>query len=162
MARRVIRRNARSGTGHAGRDATPKQEPRPLLVVGRIMELARHSTITLPMDRYAHVGIHDTAAAVSRLTLPLSVERPIATAAGMVKAYVPSDVPVGGCQGGEMGESMIQTTCRTTAKTPAIPSYLSERAGFEPAVVFYPHAVFAKRMRREMGHSAIAASSLLI
>jgi acetyl esterase/lipase/integrase len=33
-------------------------------------ELARHSTITLTMDRYAHVGIRDTAAAVGRLTLP--------------------------------------------------------------------------------------------
>jgi integrase len=33
-------------------------------------ELARHSTITLTMDRYAHVGIRDTAAAVAKLTLP--------------------------------------------------------------------------------------------
>lgn len=33
-------------------------------------ELARHSTITLTMDRYSHVGIRDTAAAVARLTLP--------------------------------------------------------------------------------------------
>ncbi len=30
-------------------------------------ELARHSTITLTMDRYAHVGLKDTAAAVGRL-----------------------------------------------------------------------------------------------
>jgi hypothetical protein len=30
-------------------------------------ELARHSTITLTMDRYAHVGSRDTAAAVSKL-----------------------------------------------------------------------------------------------
>ena len=30
-------------------------------------ELARHSTIMLTMDRYAHVGIQDTAAAVARL-----------------------------------------------------------------------------------------------
>ena len=34
--------------------------------------LARHSTITLTMGRYAHVGIRDTAAAVSRLTLPVA------------------------------------------------------------------------------------------
>jgi hypothetical protein len=33
-------------------------------------ELARHSTITLTMDRYAHVGIRDTAAALDRLSLP--------------------------------------------------------------------------------------------
>ena len=32
--------------------------------------LARHSTITLTMDRYAHVGLRDQAAAVGRLTLP--------------------------------------------------------------------------------------------
>ncbi len=33
-------------------------------------ELARHSTITLTMDRYTHVGIRDTAAALARLSLP--------------------------------------------------------------------------------------------
>ncbi len=33
-------------------------------------ELARHSTITLTMDRYAHVGVKDTAAAVARLSVP--------------------------------------------------------------------------------------------
>ena len=38
-------------------------------------ELARHSTITLTMDRYAHVGIRDTAAAVAKLTLP-TMNRP--------------------------------------------------------------------------------------
>ena len=35
--------------------------------------LARHSTITLTMDRYAHTGLHDVAAAVESLSsLPLS------------------------------------------------------------------------------------------
>ncbi|CAN5218855.1 hypothetical protein BH11PLA2_BH11PLA2_02870 [soil metagenome] len=38
-------------------------------------ELARHSTITLTMDRYAHVGNRDTAAAVSKLTLPFISRR---------------------------------------------------------------------------------------
>ncbi len=33
-------------------------------------ELARHSTITLTMDRYAHVGVQDTANAVAKLTMP--------------------------------------------------------------------------------------------
>ncbi len=33
-------------------------------------ELARHSTITLTMDCYAHVGLKDTAAAVARLSVP--------------------------------------------------------------------------------------------
>ncbi len=33
-------------------------------------ELARHSTITLTMDRYSHVTVRDTAAAVARLDFP--------------------------------------------------------------------------------------------
>lgn len=33
-------------------------------------ELARHSTITLTMDRYSHVALQNTAMAVSRLTVP--------------------------------------------------------------------------------------------
>jgi len=33
-------------------------------------ELARHSSITLTMDRFAHVGLHDTAAAVAKLDGP--------------------------------------------------------------------------------------------
>ena len=32
-------------------------------------ELARHSTITLTMDRYAHVGLHDSATALAKLNL---------------------------------------------------------------------------------------------
>ena len=30
-------------------------------------ELARHSTITLTMDRYAHVGLQDTTTAIAKL-----------------------------------------------------------------------------------------------
>ncbi len=33
-------------------------------------ELARHSSIVMTMDRYAHVGLKDTAAALDKLTLP--------------------------------------------------------------------------------------------
>ena len=47
-------------------------------------ELARHSTISLTMDRYAHVGIRDTAAAVAKLTIPTSL-RP-ATEANVMRA----------------------------------------------------------------------------
>ena len=35
-------------------------------------ELARHSTITLTMDRYAHVHIRDTAEAIAKVKLPSS------------------------------------------------------------------------------------------
>lgn len=63
-------------------------------------ELARHSTIVLTMDRYAHVGLRDTAAAVARLSLPTATpssgsgDAPAITAAS--GAYVPPDVPAGG------------------------------------------------------------------
>ncbi len=67
------------------------------------MELARHSTITLTMDRYAHVGIRDTAAAVARLVFP-TTSRPTPEPAAMkatgtdggCTAYVPPDVPATG------------------------------------------------------------------
>jgi len=39
-------------------------------------ELARHSTITLTMDRYAHVTLRDTAAAVSSLPSPPATTAP--------------------------------------------------------------------------------------
>jgi hypothetical protein len=72
-------------------------------------ELARHSTITLTMDRYAHVGIRDTAAAVARLTVPngnRDVDEPASlrmtgTDEGCT-SYVPPDVPTGGSGRGKM------------------------------------------------------------
>ena len=39
-------------------------------------ELARHSSITLTMDRYAHVTLRDTALAIARLVLPTDEENP--------------------------------------------------------------------------------------
>jgi len=71
-------------------------------------ELARHSTITLTMDRYAHVGIRDTAAALARLTMPAgtgpssepAVLRMTGTDGGSVPD-VPGDVPVGGDRRGK-------------------------------------------------------------
>ncbi len=41
-------------------------------------ELARHSSITLTMDRYAHVTLRDTALAIARLVLPTDEENPAA------------------------------------------------------------------------------------
>ncbi len=38
-------------------------------------ELARHSSIILTMDRYAHIGVNDTAAAVAKLNLPAAAGR---------------------------------------------------------------------------------------
>ena len=67
------------------------------------MELARHSTITLTMDRYAHVGIRDTAAAVAKLVIP-TTSRPTPESAslkatgtdGGCTTDVPPDVPTTG------------------------------------------------------------------
>src|SRR5947208_2323592 len=66
-------------------------------------ELARHSTITLTMDRYAHVGIRDTAAAVSRLTMPTDTRHDteptilrMTGTDGTGFRDVPLDVPAGG------------------------------------------------------------------
>ena len=71
-------------------------------------ELARHSTITLTMDRYSHVGIQDTAAAVGKLafsgsapvplTLPLTLtpdnERVETRTIGEVLAEIPNPLSV--------------------------------------------------------------------
>ncbi len=48
-------------------------------------ELARHSTITLTMDRYAHVGLRDTAAALARLTVPTGSRLPTEPPAGAIR-----------------------------------------------------------------------------
>jgi hypothetical protein len=74
-------------------------------------ELARHSSTTLTMDRYVHVAIRDTAAAVGKLTLPPTgrpeQESTALRAAGTdptEAAYVPRYVPVGGS-----GRGLVKT-----------------------------------------------------
>jgi integrase len=44
--------------------------------------LMRHSTITLTMDRYSHVGLHDTAGALNKLP-PIPGHAPVAEPTGM-------------------------------------------------------------------------------
>ncbi len=66
-------------------------------------ELARHSTITLTMDRYSHVGVRDTAAALGKLVMPTNTQlhgestslRATGTDGGCTPD-VPADVPAGG------------------------------------------------------------------
>ena len=65
-------RNGRVADFHALRHTFITELVRAGVAPKDAKELARHSTITLTMDRYAHVGIRDTAAAVSRLSLPTS------------------------------------------------------------------------------------------
>jgi len=56
--------------------------------------LMRHSTITLTLDRYAHVGLHDTAGALDKLP-PLPASNPTAEPASM-RATGTDGRPVGG------------------------------------------------------------------
>ncbi|MBN9521629.1 tyrosine-type recombinase/integrase [bacterium] len=63
-------RNGRVADFHALRHTFITELVRAGVAPKDAKELARHSTITLTMDRYAHVGIRDTAAAVARLSLP--------------------------------------------------------------------------------------------
>jgi Phage integrase family len=65
-------------------------------------ELARHSTITLTIDRYSHVTVRDTAAVVARLAMPAprpdtepSVLKATGTDGGSAADVLP-DVPAGG------------------------------------------------------------------
>ena len=60
-------------------------------------ELARHSTITLTMDRYSHVTARDTAAAVARLDMPSNPasgqKAPVGAAKGDVTVSPPTPIP---------------------------------------------------------------------
>ena len=53
--------------------------------------LARHSTITLTMDRYSHVELKDTAAAVARLPVVLPVATAAACTPACTKLALPAD-----------------------------------------------------------------------
>jgi hypothetical protein len=87
-------------------------------------ELARHSTITLTMDRYAHVGIRDTAAAVAKLNLP--THNPTGTEPAVLRATGTDNTTVlgaatgaaaGGIRRGESGRNEEATnTGRATPK----------------------------------------------
>ena len=71
-------------------------------------ELARHSTITLTMDRYTHVGIRDTAAAVAKLNLPSAprsgTEAPVMRGTGTHGACDSGAAP-GAAPGAAQGDS---------------------------------------------------------
>jgi integrase len=118
--------------------------------------LARHSTITLTMDRYAHVGLHDTATAMELVPAvgPVSgtgAERLRATGTDSActatctelapkpdsgskrKGCLPvspprHDAPV------ESPQVVAMTQPDTASK-----SQKAEREGFEPSVGFHPH-----------------------
>jgi integrase len=86
--------------------------------------LARHSTITLTMDRYTHVGLHDSAAAVESLpgipgagpaSEPAAM-RATGTDGGRVSG-VPADVPAGGNR--RVRQGTIEETSGPRTRLPA-------------------------------------------
>ncbi len=115
-------------------------------------ELARHSTITLTMDRYAHVSIRDTAAAVAKLSLPTSDRQTPESATlkatgtdGGCTSYVPPDVPATGngrlrARTGEDLESddgnglEMQNPCERKGLRTIEDDQEAEREGFEPSI----------------------------
>jgi hypothetical protein len=82
-------------------------------------ELARHSTITLTMDRYAHVGIRDTAAAVGRLTHPTN-SRPDTEPAALRLTGTDGVSNAGAAPGAaESGSRRVQSKITEESCTPA-------------------------------------------
>jgi len=81
-------------------------------------ELARHSTITLTMDRYAHVGIRDTAVAVGKLSLPASRERDTKAVAECVTGTDDGSVlgAATGAAGGGDGREGLRTDGETVGE----------------------------------------------
>jgi len=123
-------------------------------------ELARHSTITLTMDRYAHVGIRDTAAAVARLISP-TTSRPSSESAiqkatdtnGGCTSDVPPDVPPAGNErlrlktGADFGG--VEERKTETNKPLQMQGFednrgllTAEREGFEPSIPYSGISVF--------------------
>jgi hypothetical protein len=48
-----------------------------------MQRMARHGTVTLTLDRYTHVAVHDLDAAVNAMpALPVSQKRPVLRATG--------------------------------------------------------------------------------
>lgn len=119
-------------------------------------ELMRHSDPRLTLNRYTRAKLHDLGAAVDKL--PSLMARatgykgepcPILALPGETESAQPNaSVAVGGLQSG---------TCEST-EPPVSQGFhdvchsVAERAGFEPAVGFYPHAALAKRCFRPLSH----------
>ena len=102
-------------------------------------ELARHSTITLTMDRYAHVGIRDTAAAVARLSLPPGV-RPD-SGAGLLRATGTDNASITGAAPGAAASGNGRSSLRSAENVEP-----SERGRASQ-----PKALIAKAFEEERG-----------
>ncbi len=91
-------RNGRVADFHALRHTFITELVRAGVAPKDAKELARHSTITLTMDRYAHVGIRDTAAAVAKLSLP--THAPAGTEPAALRATGTDNTPASGAATG--------------------------------------------------------------
>ena len=83
-------------------------------------ELARHSTITLTMDRYAHVTLTETAAAVGKLSGPAGGDAAKTSSLDPVR-YAPPDAQAGDTGGDSMRSDERQTPESRRQETLTIP-----------------------------------------
>jgi integrase len=138
-------------------------------------ELARHSDVRLTLQRYTHKTLHDLGTAIERLPsfLPSGpgTGRESLAATGTdgpfpgLRAYTPltgspakaqqcmttcdnADGP-GGCS---TGASEVFDALTVNNDKEGMIRLETERAGFEPAVGFDPHAALAKRCFRPLSH----------
>ena len=139
------------------------------------MTLARHSDPRLTAKRYARTRLHDLGSVVNKLpqSYPPSSSQALLRRTGTDTAAV-SQVQQGAAWGaarsdrGREGsekreESPTAEADRDGMKDPLenqgvdecrghVKTIEAERAGFEPAVGFYPHAALAKRCFRPLSH----------
>src|SRR5262249_31632198 len=138
-------------------------------------ELARHSDIRLTMQRYTHKTLHDLAGAVELLPPLLSAgprteatalkatgtegKSPTKQVSSLPSAYRKADSgcdpsreaeKVEGPEGGSPGPSQVLRLSTVEGDCGAVRAPEAERAGFEPAVGFDPHAALAKRCYRPL------------
>ncbi len=144
-------------------------------------ELMRHSDPRLTMNRYTRAKLHDLGAAVDKLphvgtTTPEAASGVLAATGtdGEPAGRLPASLPFltlpltqlsgsgGGClrivdeesDAGDEGAGTKKPLASQGFEDDQGPSKTteSERAGFEPAVGFYPHAALAKRCFRPLSH----------
>ncbi len=148
-------------------------------------ELMRHSDPRLTMNRYTRAKLHDLGAAVDKLPrVGASAPR---TEPGVLKATgteggagdsLPSlalPLALGGGNGwrrtetGEESRDVKPDDCEASnpldnqgveERRGQLKTIGAERAGFEPAVGFYPHAALAKRCFRPLSHLSKCLKSL--
>ena len=109
-------------------------------------ELARHSTITLTMDRYAHVTLEGTAEALTKLAAPGVRAAPgAATRNDTCGTMTTADEMTGGTVArlplaGAAGSALNPSACRRM--TTSADDRRAEGEGFEPTVGASPTSVF--------------------